>query len=586
MSLQVWLPLTGHLNNQGLSNVTVTNNGATVDNSGKIGKCYSFNGSSAKITNTLPATVSSSVGTLACWAKFNAFPQSASGSGVRWYSLIQLGALGGFATCRFGLYMEYTNVINISIDGSDTGKNAYTHSLSTNTWYHLCATYDGTLVKLYINGSQVMSKTATKGTYTTAASYLYCGATNNFWTNGYMNDIRYYDHALSEKEVKELSKGLILHYPLSQGSTNIYDFESTTSKWVADKVTLANYIDTNYGNVLKVTAGSSLSGNHRICRSIPQWTSGQHYTVSFLAKASKTATCTMSRSVADFTSSFTLTTEWKRYTGSIISTETATTGTLSFQVNTKKCDVYLTQVKLEYGDIATPYTPGPGDSHYSAMGYDSTKEYDVSGYNNHGTKAGTITYKSDSTRYSVAPHFINGSYIIANKNSPDYLPKDSITVNLWIRCTTWGNPISCTESGGFNFEKASSGGVGFIVSLSGVGYKTAYGIPVSNLTDGKWHMLTGVYDRINQVVNTYLDTQLMKTTATGSSAVISYAINRLIISGEAQSTTPQSSTFVGEESDVRIYATALSAEDIKELYNIGASLANNGTLFAYDFVEA
>lgn len=44
MALQVWLPLNGTLENKGLSNVTVTNNGATVDNNGKIGKCYSFNG--------------------------------------------------------------------------------------------------------------------------------------------------------------------------------------------------------------------------------------------------------------------------------------------------------------------------------------------------------------------------------------------------------------------------------------------------------------------------------------------------------------------------------------------------------------
>ena len=42
MSLQIWLPLNGDLHNQGLSNLTVTNNGATVNNSGKIGKCYYF----------------------------------------------------------------------------------------------------------------------------------------------------------------------------------------------------------------------------------------------------------------------------------------------------------------------------------------------------------------------------------------------------------------------------------------------------------------------------------------------------------------------------------------------------------------
>ena len=39
MSLQVWLPLDGNLANQGLASVSVTNNGATIDASGKIGKC-------------------------------------------------------------------------------------------------------------------------------------------------------------------------------------------------------------------------------------------------------------------------------------------------------------------------------------------------------------------------------------------------------------------------------------------------------------------------------------------------------------------------------------------------------------------
>ena len=44
MSLQVWLPLNGDLHNYGLSNINIINNGATIDNNGKIGKCYSFDG--------------------------------------------------------------------------------------------------------------------------------------------------------------------------------------------------------------------------------------------------------------------------------------------------------------------------------------------------------------------------------------------------------------------------------------------------------------------------------------------------------------------------------------------------------------
>lgn len=52
MALRVWLPLNGTLENKGISNVTVTNNNVTIDNNGKIGKCYYFNGSSYCYENT------------------------------------------------------------------------------------------------------------------------------------------------------------------------------------------------------------------------------------------------------------------------------------------------------------------------------------------------------------------------------------------------------------------------------------------------------------------------------------------------------------------------------------------------------
>ena len=70
MSLQVWLPLNGNLDNQGLSEVTVTNNGATVDSNGKIGSCYLFNGNSyiQFPSITVPNDFSISI-----WGKWKAF---------------------------------------------------------------------------------------------------------------------------------------------------------------------------------------------------------------------------------------------------------------------------------------------------------------------------------------------------------------------------------------------------------------------------------------------------------------------------------------------------------------------------------
>jgi hypothetical protein len=36
----------------------------------------------------------------------------------------------------------------------------------------------------------------------------------NYQLKGYLNDVRIYDHCLSPKEVKEISKGLVLHYKM------------------------------------------------------------------------------------------------------------------------------------------------------------------------------------------------------------------------------------------------------------------------------------------------------------------------------------------------------------------------------------
>lgn len=49
MSLRIWLPLNEGLNNQGLEQTIAINNGATINEEGKIGKCYQFNGSTSFI---------------------------------------------------------------------------------------------------------------------------------------------------------------------------------------------------------------------------------------------------------------------------------------------------------------------------------------------------------------------------------------------------------------------------------------------------------------------------------------------------------------------------------------------------------
>ena len=92
------------------------------------------------------------------------------------------------------------------------------------------------------------------------------------------------------------------------------------------------------------------------------WVANEIYTVSFYAKASvANTTITPSRSMADSASAVTLTTTWKRYTGTIRSTATSDSGTLSFSVNNINATYYIAAVKLEKGNKATDWSPAPED---------------------------------------------------------------------------------------------------------------------------------------------------------------------------------------------------------------------------------
>lgn len=80
-----------------------------------------------------------------------------------------------------------------------------------NKWIFVTATYDGSGteggVALYINGSRVDDTSASSGTYV-AMENLTTGAQigryNTFYSNGYIDDVRLYNKALSLSEIKQL----------------------------------------------------------------------------------------------------------------------------------------------------------------------------------------------------------------------------------------------------------------------------------------------------------------------------------------------------------------------------------------------
>ncbi len=158
------------------------------------------------------------------------------------------------------------------------------------------------------------------------------------------------------------------------GGTNLIrnsNFFQKDTYWTYDTGTGTIISDNSViGNVLvfKPTGGSlRVFANTRNV-----WVANEIYTVSFYAKASvANTTITPSRSIADSASAVTLTTTWKRYTGTIRSTATSDSGSLSFSVNNINATYYIAAVKLEKGNKATDWSPAPEDVDSSISAVDN-----------------------------------------------------------------------------------------------------------------------------------------------------------------------------------------------------------------------
>lgn len=571
MSLQVWLPLTGDLHNQGLNGeLAIINNGVTVASGGKISnQCYYFN------SKTLILPSYSTTRSICFWLK--ATKTNSTIAFVDYKS--QLG---------FGFQSNGHIIPNTA--GSSNIKMYSSDNFKSGEWNHVALIRDDafTDVQLYLNGVLQTTRLSTN-TWTNTVDGCYLGgrSTGTYMTC-YINDFRVYDHALSDKEVEEIAKGLVLHYKLNNSN-------------IGNENLLLNSLTPTSGNGATGVVKSIENGIQKVVADNPNnnWiTFANHNTTLALAKgdsftfslmikspdSDKKPTVYFQSGMGYFSMQGTMSPDWSiiYYTGIWNIDNLVTNIHLGF--SSAPGTYYIRYFKLEKGTTYTSWAPNHNDQEWSEYGCDNNIIYDSSGYENNGVITGDIQINESTPRYSCSMKQTSGQYIRVEKHPAECLPKDKMTVNFWMYCTTWGNPVSCTEGGGWNFENGSTG-IRFPVYISGVGYKYQDTTVTTSSLLNAWHMLTGVFDGSN--VLTYIDGELKTSISTGSTNGIGYANNYLFIGAEASgnSTSPANSPYTGSLSDFRIYATALTAEQIKELYHTSATIDNNGNIYARELVE-
>jgi hypothetical protein len=172
-----------------------TINGATWNATGKFGKALSFNGSSDWVTVSNSSNLGLTTGmTLEAWINPSAL-------GTPWRTVIlkeQPGEMTYALYANTGAGRPATYVYL----GAEVNSTSAT-ALATNTWSHLAATYDGTTLKVYINGVEVSSQ-AVSGTMLPSTGALRIGG-NSVWGeyfSGLIDEVRIYDRASTPAEIQ------------------------------------------------------------------------------------------------------------------------------------------------------------------------------------------------------------------------------------------------------------------------------------------------------------------------------------------------------------------------------------------------
>ncbi|MCF8371497.1 MAG: choice-of-anchor D domain-containing protein [Bacteroidales bacterium] len=119
-----------------------------------------------------------------------------------------LGKIDWSVTTNWSYNMHITDVGALHFNFANTSGTQFpqysTQHLSTNTWYHVAATYDGSFIRLYIDGTEVLSSAASgdfrQNTYPVRIGSWYTSDPNYF--NGRIDEVRIWHTVRSQAEIQ------------------------------------------------------------------------------------------------------------------------------------------------------------------------------------------------------------------------------------------------------------------------------------------------------------------------------------------------------------------------------------------------
>lgn len=556
MSLLLHLPFNNEndFSNHGLNNCKLVNVTSSNFVNGLFGKCLTAKNGIITSNCKLGPVFNSKVFSISCWMKFTEFPVNTYfvliGDFGQYKKEFQLGSWGN---------SEFT-------EGWYGNDSAVSNAIELNKWLHFTVTYDHNNVCIYKNGTLIFTKQNDVIPEIKEDAEIKVNLANTW----FLGDLRIYDHCLSKQEVKEISQGLLVHYPLnavvnpnlissdtqikvsSENSTLILspeqsfqEFQSLHNNFTSDDLGKTF----TYSGIVTNVESTSSSGVQLMIHSTysdgsyKQWYFGDDHSDAWGPGVKVGETKFLK-------GTFTLPIDRGDLTGIRFGFITGVTNeTYTIKYNS---------LKVERSSQATSFS--------------EPILYDESGYSNDLIPNNEFEIQDNSPRYNKALVF-NGTNNYLTRPS---LPADSIkTISFWVK----GNKH---EGGAATIFMDSANQKAAFFFYGTLGISSGLGLPrfsLNNYSNTDWNHIVIIYDNTPKVyVNGILETA-------GDPSDDSNHGNCLYIGCNNYLGTC-GRFFDGQLSDFRIYTTCLSEKDILDLYHTAVNVDSNGNIHCYEFDES
>lgn len=583
MSLIHWWPLNGDtLDYIGGKNGSLLGD-ANVTTIGKIGKCLSgmeetqtvagVSVPNCNLTDELTSNYS-----FACWFRIH-------GTHVHYNGTIM--SSGNWNKQAWAVGIDQSNS---KIDVFDNKYNNWVnigYTLTNEKWYHLASVFQNGVSFIYLNGELIGSRSSTPVQYSDATN-LTIGretyANGYFSFNGDICDVRVYNHALSQAEVKELSRALIVHYTFN-------DVFAETTTNIIKSIKSAHGRSSLYGNGVKIDWSVDTGDSFFMFNYSPEIKADSIYTLSFDCeglKSGEEAAFAVSnlkdgsyiinlqngKNVLTFTAGADLMNDIESHDSRLFFDDKTKTAGAVF---------YLTNFQLEERDHATPYA----STIRKGLGI-----IDESGYNHPTELYNNCELTTDTNSGSFALHTTGLSGGVAHNNC-SYLKGDigtlitptEFTICFNAKVNQWG----AQTSGVLSLNISSNEPTEYLAStfvqydgnfrLNSLADSTQANIGSGIITLGEWHHYAFVWNGSKLIG--YKDGVQYNTSVSAEFTVDPF---RYIYLGYDRAGS------LGRDADVtwgdfRLYMTALSEQDVKKLVKTKAYITDKGDIETHQFIE-